>query len=380
MRTIGVGMVGYGFMGRMHTYAYLSLPLVYEPAPAKIRLLGAATRTEASGKLAVEQGGYEFSTRDYRDLLAREDIDVINCCTPNNLHRDVVVDAIRAGKHLYVDKPLACNLEQAQEIVQVEQEAEAAGLHRTRQMVHNYRYIPAVMRAKELIEEGRLGRVYTFCLRYLHSTNADPKRVLNWKSEKAAAGGGVLVDLGSHIIDLTRFLLGDFRRVCAHPFTAITERPDGKGGVRAVDTDDACMMLAELESGAVGVLEASKLATGANDEISIDIRGSEGALLFNMMDPNWLKFYDNTVLEQPLGGRKGFLHIEAVQRYPKPAVLPGPKNTVGWMRFHIASMHEFVRRVVAGEPGNPSLRDGLRVHQVMDACYRSPGVWTNVEK
>jgi predicted dehydrogenase len=371
-------MVGYGFMGKMHTYAYKSLPLIYEPPPAGIRLVGVATRTEHSGELALEQGGYEFATRDYGDLLARDDVDLINCCTPNNVHREVVVDAIRAGKHVYVDKPLAWNLEQAEEIVRAEAEAEAAGVHRTRQMTFNYRFIPALMRAQELIEQGRLGRVYTFAMRYLHNTNADPKRVLNWKSDKAAAGGGVLVDLGSHIIDLTRYLLGDFKRVCAHPFTAVTQRPDGKGGTRTVDTDDACIIMAELQNGAVGTLEASKLATGANDEIVVDIRGAQGALLFNLMEPNWLKFYDNAVPEAPLGGEKGFTYIEAVQRYPKPAVLPGPKNTVGWMRFHIASMYEFVRRVVAAEPGCPSLADGLAVQRVMETCYRSPDAWTNV--
>jgi len=128
----------------------------------------------------------------------------------------------------------------------------------------------------------------------------------------------------------------------------------------------------------VGTLEASKLATGANDEIAIDIRGEKGALLFNLMDPNWLRFYDNTVQEQPLGGDKGFVHLECVQRYPRPAILPGPKNTVGWMRFHIASMHEFVRRVVEGLPGEPSLADGLAVQRVIDAAYRSHGAWVHL--
>lgn len=379
MNTIGIGTVGYGFMGKMHTYAYKSLSMLYEPAPAAIRLVGVAETSESAAKLALEQGGYEFSTQDYRDLLAREDIDAISCSVPNNLHRDVVVDAIRAGKHVYVDKPLALDLEQAREIVKVEAVAEAAGIHRTRQMAHNSRYVPALMRARELIGEGRLGRVYTFAIRYLHNSNADPNRPLHWKSDKEICGGGVLVDLGAHIIDLTRFLLGDFKQVCAHPFTMVTERPNGKGGMRTVDTDDACFVVAELASGAVGTLEASKLATGANDELSVEIRGRNGALLFDLMDPNWLKFYDNTRPDSPLGGEKGFLHIESVQRYPKPAVLPGPKFSVGWMRFHIASLYEFIRRVAAGEPGDPSLSDGLVVHEVIDACYRSPGAWTSVE-
>jgi predicted dehydrogenase len=379
LKTLGVGMVGYGFMGKMHTYSYKSLPMLYEPAPAAIRLVGVAVRSDESARLATEQAGYEYFTKDYRDLLADGNIDVINCCGPNNIHRDVVIGAIRSGKHVYVDKPLALNLAQAEEIVLAEKQALAGGVRRTYQMAQNYRFVPAIIRAKELIVEGRLGCIYTFNLRYLHSSNVDPNRPLQWKSDKAIGGGGVLVDLGSHIIDLTRHLLGDFARVCAHPVTPIKERPDGKGGRVPVETDDVCFVLAELENGAVGTLEASKLATGANDELTVEIRGSRGAITFNLMDPNWLRFYDNSKPDAPLGAEKGFLQIECVQRYPKPAALPGPKLGVGWMRFHIASIYEFVRRIAAGEPGNPSLADGLATHKVIDACYDSPGVWTNVE-
>jgi predicted dehydrogenase len=378
MRTVGVGMVGYGFMGKTHTYAYKSLSMLYEPAPAKIKLVGVAVRSEDSQRLAIEQGGYEFATKSYCDLLVSDDIDVIDVCTPNNTHRDIVVDAIKAGKHVYVDKPLAVNLEQAREIVRVESEAEARGIHRTRQMTQNYRFVPALMRAKEIIDEGRLGVVYTFNLRYLHSSLVDPNRPIAWRTDKELAGGGVLVDLGEHIIDLTRYLLGEFKRVCAHPVTIIKERPNGLGGMRLIETDDVTFMMAELENGAVGTLEASKVATGSNDEITIEIRGSKGSLAFNLMDPNWLKFYDNTKPSESLGGDKGYTHIESVHRYPKPAALPGPASTVGWMRFHIASIYEFVRRVAAGEPGSPSLSDGLAAQQVIDACYRSEGTWVAV--
>lgn len=371
-------MVGYGFMGKIHTYGYKSLPMLYEPAPAAIRLVGAATRSEESGRLAVEQGGYGFATRDYRELLAREDIDIINCCTPNDSHKDIVIEAIRAGKHVYVDKPLALNMAHAQEIIEAEKQAEAAGSHRTRQMAHNYRFVPAILRAKQLMDEGRLGQVYTFSLRYLHSSNVDPNRPLHWKSDKSVGGGGVLVDLGAHIIDMTRYLLGDFKRVFANPVTPIKERPDGKGGRVRVETDDVCFLLAELQNGATGTLEASKLATGANDKLTVEIRGSDGAILFNLMDPNWLRFYDNTKPDAPLGGEKGFLQIECVQRYPKPAAIPGPKLSVGWTRFHFASIYDFVRRVVENEPGEPSLSDGLSTHKVIDACYSQPGTWVDV--
>jgi len=374
MKTLGVGVVGYGFMGRMHTYAYQSLPMLYEPSPAKLRMVGCAVRTPASQELAVRQAGFEFATADYRQLLEREDIHIISCCVPNSLHGQVALDAIRAGKHLYIDKPLAASLEEAERIVDADREADDG---RTRQMAFNYRFVPALMRARQLLREGRLGRIYTFSFRYLHSTNADPARPLHWKTDRSA-GGGVLVDLGSHIIDLARWLLGDFRRVLAHPVTAIPERPDGKGGMRKVEGDDATFLLAEMRCGAVGTLEASKLAVGANDDLTLDIRGEKGALLFDLMEPEWLRFYDNTAPGGELGGLKGFTAIECVQRYPAPASLPGPKLTPGWMRFHIHSVYEFVRRVVEGLPGDPSLADGLETQRVLETCYASPGRWSEV--
>lgn len=374
LKNLSVGVVGYGFMGKTHTYAYKSLPMLFEPAPAAIRLAACAVRSPESQQLALEQGGFESVTGDWRELVERDDIDIINCCTPNETHRDIVIAAIGAGKHVYVDKPLAGSLSDARDILEAERKA-ADG--RTRQMAMNKRFIPAVMRARQILEEGRLGRIYTFCFRFLHSSNADPSRPLHWKSDRDA-GGGVLVDLGSHAIDLARWLLGDFRRVLAHPVTAFPERPDGRGGMVRVNGDDASFVIAEMASGAVGTLEASKLAVGANDELSFDIRGEKGAITFNLMEPEWLRFYDNTLPDEPLGGMKGFTAIECVQRYPKPAVLPGPKVTPGWVRFHIQSIHEFVRRVAEGLPGDPSLADGAAVHQVMDACYASPGIWTDV--
>ncbi|MCC6484896.1 MAG: Gfo/Idh/MocA family oxidoreductase [Armatimonadetes bacterium] len=375
MQTLNVGTVGYGFMGRIHTHSYKSLPMLFEPLPARIRLVGVAVRNPESQRLAVEQGGYEFATADWQELISRDDIDVINCCAPNSVHKDVLIAAIEAGKHIYCDKPLTGRLSQAEEVISAEKRS---CLPRTRMMAHNYRFVPALMRARELMDEGRIGRVFTFCFRYIHSSNVDHAKPMPWKTDRTQ-GGGVLVDLGSHILDLARWLLGDFERVLAHPFTQIRERPDPvTGQMKPVTGDDATCIIAELKNGALGTLEASKLATGANDELTLEVRGDRGAFTFNLMDPNWLNFYDNTPPDAPLGGNKGFLRIESVQRYPAPAVMPGPKLTVGWPRFHIQSIHEFVRRVVAGEPGSPSFSDALAVERIIDTCYERPGAWAEV--
>ena len=377
MQTFGVGMVGYGFMGKVHTYAYQSLPMIYDSAPAKIKLVGVATASEASGEKALDQAGYEFATRDYHDLLARDDIHLINVCAPNNLHRDVVIDALKAGKHVYCDKPLALNLAEAEEMWDVAKNAST--IH---QMTFNYRFIPAMLRAKQLVDDGFCGRVYQYRVCYLHSSYIDPNRPVTWRMDKAKGGGGASADLGSHVIDLVRYLLGDFESVFATMETFIKERPAKAGSSERtpVDVDDIFWMQSRMASGAFGTIEASRLSTGACDEIRLEIHGEHGAIRFNSMDPNWLDVYDARLPGGDYGGDRGFKRIECAQQYPKPSAIPGPKNSIGWTRYHIASMYDFVRNVAENRQSSPNILDGLRVQGVLDAAYRSSDrkIWKKV--
>lgn len=368
MKTLGVGMIGYGFMGKMHTYAYQSLPMLYDPAPAKIKLIGVATATEASGNKAIEQAGYEFATRNYQDLLARDDIHLINICTPNHLHRDAVIDALRAGKHVYCDKPLAATLKEAREMWEAAQGSKA--IH---QMTFQYRFVPAMLRAKQLVDSDFLGRVYQFRVCYLHSSYIDPNRPMSWRLDKSKGGGGAAVDLGSHVVDLARHLLGEFTEVFASAETFVKNRPVEAGSNKRVpvEVDDVMWMQARLESGAVGTIEASRLSTGANDEIRFEAHGDKGAIRFNSMEPNWLDVYDATESAGDYGGDRGFKRIECIQQYPKPAALPGPRVSVGWMRYHIASMHDFVSNVVENRQSASSIYDGLKTQEILDAGYKS---------
>lgn len=378
MKTLGVGMIGYGFMGKMHTYSYLSLPMLYDPPPAKIRLVGVCTASEESGRKAIEQAGYEFATCDYREVLARDDVDIVNVCVPNFLHKDVVVEAIRAGKHVYCDKPLAMNLREAQEIWAVAREAKT--IH---QMTFQYRFIPAMLRAKQLVESGFLGRIYQFRAAYLHSGYTDPERPISWRTDKVRSGGGASYDLGSHIIDLLRYLLGEFS--CVHAVTEIfiSERPKARGCPERVpiEADDAFWMQARLTNGSVGTVEASRFSTGMNDEIRLEIHGEKGAIRFNSMDANWLDVYDATLPGGDYGGDRGFKRIESVQQYPKPASLPGPKFAIGWMRYHIASIADFVGNVTCMKQSTPSIYDGLKVQEVLEAAMQSAetGSWISLE-
>ena len=227
MKTLGIGIAGYGFIGKVHTLSYLNLPYYYDPVPAKLKMVGVYSRTIENAKKGIEQAGFEFATADYRDLLERKDIDIINICTPNSYHKEIIIEALRAGKHVNCEKPLALDLSEAKEIL-----AEASSHPELiSQVTFEYRHQPAMMRAKKLIEEGLLGRVYSVRAAYLHSGYIDPNRPMSWRLEKKYSGGGALYDLASHIIDLVRFLLGDFKKVYAKQNTFIKKRPiPGKEG------------------------------------------------------------------------------------------------------------------------------------------------------
>lgn len=382
MRTFGVGMVGYGFIGKVHAHAYRALPLFYDPLPAKTELIGVCTTSEASGAKAVEQAGFQFATTDYHDLLAREDIQILNICSPNDAHYAVIRDALEAGKHIYCDKPLALDVAQAEELV-----ALGGTVPTVQQMTFNYRFVPALMRARQLVESGFLGDLFQFRAAYLHAGYISPDRPFSWRTDMARSGGGAIADLGAHAIDLVRYLVGpgtgvgrggEFAAVNADLRTVIPQRRDPKTGeLRTVDVDDIALAHCRLESGVVGTLEASRMATGVQDELRIELHGTHGGLKFNLMEPNWLDAYDATVPEASLGGERGTTRLECVTRYPKPYALGATKNTVGWLNFHIQSLFDFVNNVAnhsegkAMHPTSPTFEDGLAAQRVIAACQVS---------
>lgn len=391
MQTDGVGMVGYGFIGKVHSVAYRSLPLLYDPIPAKTRLIGVATATAQSGQKAVEQAGFEFATTDYRELLARDDIQIVNICTPNDAHFEVVRDALKAGKHIYCDKPLALNVAECEEVCDL-----ARTVPTVQQMTFNYRFIPAILRARQMVEAGFLGDLFQFRAAYLHAGYIDPNRPFSWRLDFARSGGGAITDLGAHAIDLVRFLVGpgtgvgragEFAALQANLQTVISKRRDpGTGEMRRVDVDDIALVNCRLTGGAIGTLEASRLATGVQDELRIELHGTKGGLRFNLMEPNWLDAYDATRPEAALGGDRGYTRIEAVTRYPKPYALGATKNTVGWLNFHIHSLFDFINNVANHAEGqsmpahSPTFEDGLAAQRVIAACQLSSerGAWAEV--
>lgn len=379
LKKLRIGMVGHGFMGKMHGHAYRSFGFYYDPPPAQITLAGVATATESSWKRAVDSCGYEFGTTDFRELCARDDIDIIDCCTPNNLHKDVLLAALEHGKHVYMDKPLCLDLAEAREM------AACAAAHPEciTQMTFNYRFVAAMMRAKELVEEGRLGDIFSARVCYLHAGYVDPNRPVTWRLDKRISGrGGALFDLGSHVIDLTRHVLGEFVEVAHLAKTFVTERPTKEDPAKKlpVEVDDLSILTFRLANGGIGTIESSRVATGVQDEVRFEVHGTKGALRFNLMQPNFLEFYDGALPEGPYGGERGFKAIECVGRYPKPAALPPPKSTAGWERFHVHCLYNFVSHIVAGTPSTPDIHDGAKVQAIMEAALEAgaSGTWVKV--
>lgn len=367
---LGVGIIGFGFMGRAHTYGMVNIPLFYQSPPFRIKHISVCRRSAEGRAAAAEMGYYRKVAADYRELIEDPEINVVCISTPNKFHKEQLIAAIQAGKHIYCDKPVVTSAAEAAEIEAALREYEYRG--KTQVALHN-RFLPAILRAKQLIEQGFLGRVFHYRGGYLHASNIDPNRPLGWKSNRDLGGGGSLVDLGSHILDMMQYLLGDVASIYAKCETFIHERTDpATGGRVPVDTDDLAIMVVRHASGALGTLEATKFATGICDELRFEIHGEKGAIRFNLMEPNWLEVYDVRDESGPIGGMRGFKKIECVQQYPKPASgFPAPKVSVGWIRAHMHCMYSFLEAIALDRSAAPSLEEGLRLQRVLDAGYAS---------
>jgi predicted dehydrogenase len=378
MRTFNVGIVGLGFIGKVHAYGYLNLPLFYDPPPCRARITHVCTAHAETAEAGREQIGADVATTDYRTITENPDIDIVHICTPNSFHREQLLSAMAHGKHIYCDKPLTANMDEARDIATaLENYAGTAG------MTFQNRFFPATMRAKQLMDTDFIGEVLEFRAAYLHSGSADPDAPLKWKLS-AAYGGGVIADLASHALDLMNHLLGDFEALFAVAQIAYDERPALGDPSRKVpvEAEDAVKILARLQNGTVGVVEASKIATGTEDELRFEIHGSEGALRFNLMDPHHLEVYDRRESDRPLGGGRGWKAVDTGQRYPKPGGFPTPKASIGWMRSHMACLYHFLASAAADEPADPGLAQGIYVQKLIEAARISSetGRWVETQR
>lgn len=365
-RPYGVAILGFGFIGKVHAYAHVNLPFFYSPPPVRTRLVGVATRRPETAAKAKADFGFDVATTDALSLIARDDVDIVHICTPNDAHLPALRAAIRAGKHIYCDKPLTATADEAAEV-----ESLLGGYRGVGQMTFQYRFLPATLRARQLIDEGRIGPITHFRAEYLHAGSVDRTRPLNWKAD-ATRGGGVIADLLSHVIDLVGHLIGSIEPTYAVRRVWVDRRQSLEDRGREIPTvgEDCVLAVVRTADGAPGVLEASKIATGAEDELRFEIHGERGALRFNLMEPNGLDYYDAAEPDGPVGGTRGWRRIATVHRYPAPAGFPGPKNAVGWLRAHVACLHHFLDAVATGRPADPDLRHGVAIQRVLAAVHR----------
>lgn len=366
IKELHYAVIGWGFMGRTHAQSARAIPLYYRDLDFRPILHTVCSRRQASVDEAVAAFGFPHTTLDWHDVINDPEIDVVSICTPNDQHEEIAIAALRAGKHVYIDKPLSDNYPSALRIALAAQEAKGAS-----QIVFNDRFFPSTLRAKELVEEGRIGTLTGFSCRYLHSGSLDPQKPAGWKQ---LAKGGVLNDLAVHALDLISWMLGFPESVYCATNRLYDTRPLPGGGTATDDAiaEDHAVMLLRMPGGALGTVEASKIATGANDEMFLEITGTKGAITWNLMEPDWLHFYDNTVPDAPLGGTKGFTRIECVARYSAPGgtFLPS-KNTIGWDRAHTHCMYTFLSAAAHGRPGEPSLWHGAQLQKLIDLAKES---------
>ncbi|KUO85355.1 MAG: dehydrogenase, partial [Caldivirga sp. MG_3] len=285
-RFVGVGLIGHGFMGRAHSLAWRNITL-FTDSPLTPVLKAVAGRSEDALRGFAAKFGFERYYTDYRLMIKDPGIDIIDNVTPNYMHAEPTIEAMEAGKHVIVEKPMAMNSREAYEMVKV---AERTGV--INMVAHNYRFVPAIVLARQLIGSGSLGRIYHFRALYLQQSLANPEAPMTWRLRREYAGYGTIADLGSHVIDLARYLIGEVVSVNGTLYTFNRFRVNQATGVREeVNVDEGFTAMLRFENGAVGLIEASKLATGHYNSLIIEVNGSEGSIRFDLERINELEVH-----------------------------------------------------------------------------------------
>jgi predicted dehydrogenase len=374
-----VGMIGYAFMGAAHSQAwrtahhFFDLPVV----PTMAVLCG---RNETATAAAADKLGWSAWVTDWRDVVARDDIDVVDICTPGDSHREIALAALEAGKHVLCEKPLANTVAEAEEMTDAAEQAAKRGVWSV--VGFNYRRVPALALARRLIESGRLGDIRHIRAQYLQDWIVDPDFPLVWRLQKDKAGSGALGDIGAHVIDSAQFLTGSrLVGVSGLLETFVKHRPlpdaasglsasSGEGGSERGDVtvDDAAVFFGRTDAGALAIFEATRFATGRKNAIRIEVSGSDGGLAFDFESMNELLVYDGTVPAADAGFRR-ILATEPEHPYMDAWWPPG--NGLGYEHTFTHEIADFVRDICAGRQPTPSFADGLGVQRVLDAVEQS---------
>lgn len=389
MTTLRVAMIGYGFMGAAHSQGWRTAPRVFD-LPAEPEMAVIVGRNAEAVAAAGQKWGWAESATDWREVIARDDIDVVDIVTPGDSHAEIAIAALDAGKHVLCEKPLANTVAEAEAMAEAAGKAAARGV---RAMVgFTYRRVPAVTFLRNLIAEGAVGTVNQVRASYRQDWLVDPEMPLAWRLQKEHAGSGALGDIGAHAIDLAQFVTGlDLEKVSGTIDTIVKERPlldksdSGSGlsgtagaGRGKVTVDDIAIFTGRFESGALASFEASRFATGRKNALQIEVSGDRGALAFDLEDLNSVQFYDRTAPADRQGFRK-ILVTEAEHPYVSAWWPAG--HMLGYEHGFSHQVKDLVEAISNGTDPHPTFADGLRVQRVLDAVERSSendSAWTRV--
>ncbi|MGY1723540.1 Gfo/Idh/MocA family protein [Blastococcus sp. SYSU DS0533] len=374
--TLGIGLVGYAFMGAAHSHAWRTAPHFFD-LPLRPELTVLAGRDPAKVTAAAGKLGWSSTDTDWRRVIERDDVDLVDVCTPGDTHAEIAIAALEAGKHVLCEKPLANTVAEAEAMAEAAAKAATRGV---RSMVgFTYRRVPAIGLARKLVADGRLGEIRHVRAQYLQDWIADPAAPMSWRLEKNKAGSGALGDIGAHVVDLTQHITGQLLTgVSATLETFVTERPlpteTGKlGGVGGsemgqVTVDDAAVFLGRFTGGALAVFEATRFALGRKNGIRIEINGSRGSLAFDFEDMNVLQFFDGTEPAETAGFRR---IIVTEPEHPYVGAWWPAGHGLGYEHGFTHQVVDLVTAIAAGEHPTPSFADGLQVQRVLDAVERS---------
>jgi len=365
---IGVGMLGYAFMGKAHTNAYKKIPYMMYPPPAIPKLIAVCGRNEAAAAEAVRRYGYEGYYTDWRKMLADDRIQLFDNGGPNNAHAEPCIAAAQAGKHIICEKPLARTGEEARTMLDAVNKAGVKHM-----VAFNYRFVPAIRQAYELIHSGALGQIYHYRAVYLQEWIMPHYGTpMIWRLDKKTAGSGALGDLGAHIIDLGRFLVGDVKSVSAMTRTFVKERPLSDGSLGKVDVDDAFVAAVEFENGAIGTVEATRFAAGRKNYGCFEINGEKGSLRFDLERMNEMQVF--WVDEQPKE-TQGFHDVLVTESYHPFWSNWWPQgHIIGWEHTFVHELTHFLDCIVNKKdvaPYGATFEDGYRAAVICDAILES---------
>jgi predicted dehydrogenase len=385
-QNVNVGLIGCGFMGKAHSFGYRNVNEMWVPAARAVMKCIAGTEPEDIVRATAQMHGWQGYETDWRKLIARKDIDLVDISTPNFVHVEMAVAAAKAGKDILCEKPLANDLAGALTMAKAVEEAGVKAM-----CGFTYRQAPAVQLAKQMIDSGELGEVYHFRARYLQDWIMDPSFPLVWRLQKQFAGSGSLGDLGAHITDMALFLVGDIAEVCGDLKVFIKERPllagdggtaltDRKGGARRgkVTVDDAAIWCARFANGAVGTFEATRFAGGRKNYHAWEINGSKGSVGWNFEDMNYLEYWNDGE-----GAKQGYRKVLATHpQTPNWKAWWPDGHIIGYGECFVNEVKEMLTAIAEDRQPVPSFRDGLRCQAVLEAVTQSAESrkWTAVPK